>query len=215
MLVDLEGEDLRGSTGTCNGDGEQADGPASRDGHGFGGDVAGEDCMYRIAQRVENRCILLRNGRVELPDIALGDNDILGEGTIGVDTNDLYVLTDVRFSNAALQALAAGDVHLGRDEVAFLHAGDVFAYGFHDAAKLVAGDERRVNTTLSPLVPVVDVQVGAADRSDLDIDEDFIGSKFGAGNFTDLCAGSRLRLYDSKHGIGHENDSRAATKRGE
>ena len=63
----------------------------------------------------------LRDRRVELPDIALGNDDVFGERAVGVDADDLHVLADVRLADAALQALAAGHVHLGGDEVAFLH----------------------------------------------------------------------------------------------
>ncbi len=67
------------------------------------------------------RGVLARDRRIELPDIGLGNDDVFGEGAVGVDADDLHVLADVRFAGAALQALAAGDVHLGGDEVAFLH----------------------------------------------------------------------------------------------
>ncbi len=84
------------------------------------------------------------------------------------------MLADVRLANAALQALAAGHVHLGGNEVAFLHAGDFIANGFDGAAELVAGDERRMNAALCPLVPLVNVQIGAADGRHLDLDQ-YIG----------------------------------------
>ena len=143
----------------------------------------------------------LRDGRIELPDVGLGDDDVLGEGAVGVDADDLHVLADVRLAGAALQALAAGDVHLGGDEVAFLHAGDIFADGLDGAAELVAGNERGMNAALRPLVPLIDVQVGAANGRDFDLDQDFVRTECGIGNFADLCARSGLRLYDSKHGI--------------
>ena len=107
----------------------------------------------------------------------------------------------MRLADAALQALAAGHVHLGGDEVAFLHGGDIFADGFDGAAEFVAGNERRMNAALRPLVPLIDVQVGAANGGDFDLHQHFVGAKCREGNFADFCAGSGLRLYDSKHGI--------------
>ena len=52
-----------------------------------------------------------------------------------------------------------------------LHAGDFVADGFDGAAELVAGNERRMNAALRPLVPLINVQVGAADGGHLDFDQ--------------------------------------------
>ena len=135
----------------------------------------------------------------------LGNDDVFGEGAVGVHADDLDVLADVRFADAALQALAAGHVHLGGDEIAFLHAGDLVADGLHRAAELVSGNERRMNAALRPLVPVVNVQVGAADGGDLDLDQDVGAAELRFGNFADLGARRGLRLYNGKHGIRHED----------
>ena len=178
---DFEGEDLGGSAGARHRDGEQADGAASGDGDALGGDLAGQHGVHGVAQRVEDGRVLLRDRRIELPDVDLGNDDVFGEGAVGVDADDLHVLADVRLADAALQALAAGHVHLGGDEVAFLHAGDIVADGLDGAAELVAGNERRMNAALRPLVPLINVQVGAADGGHLDLDQDVGGTKCGMG----------------------------------
>ena len=134
----------------------------------------------------------------------LGNDDVFGERAVGVHPDDLHVLADVRLADAALQALAAGHVHLGGDEVAFLHAGDFVAHGFHRAAELVAGNQRRMNAALRPLVPLVNVQIGAADGGHLDLDQNIGGSKFRYGNFANFGARRGLRLNDGKHGIWHK-----------
>ena len=162
MFIHLEGEDLCGATGASDGDGEQADRAAAGDRNALGGDVAGEHGVYRVAQRIEDAGVFLRNRGIQLPDVRLGDDYEFGERAIGVDADNFYVLADVRFANPALEAFAAGHVHLGRDKIAFLHAGDVFAHGFDDPAKLMSGDERRMNAPLRPLIPLVDMEVGAA-----------------------------------------------------
>jgi len=45
----------------------------------------------------------------------------------------------VSFASAALQALAASDVHFGGNEIAFLDAGDFIAEGDDLAAEFVSG----------------------------------------------------------------------------
>ncbi len=173
----------------------------------------GQHGVHRVAQRIENGRVLRRDGRIELPDIRLGNDDVLGEGAVGVDADDLHVLADVRLAGAALQALAAGHVHLGGDEVARLHAGHFVAHGFDGAAELVAGNERRMNAALRPLVPLVNVQVGAADGGHLDLDQDVGAAELRLGNFADFRARRGLRLNNGKHGIRHEDGSSASGRR--
>ncbi len=87
---------------------------------------------------------------------------------VGVDADDLHVLADVGFAGAALQTLAAGDVHLGGNKIPFFYARDFIAERDDFPAEFVPGDERRVNTPLGPAVPLVNMEVSAADGSDFD-----------------------------------------------
>ena len=100
-----------------------------------------------------------------------GNDDVFGEGAVGVHADDLHVLADVGFAGAALQALAAGHVHLGGNEVAFLDAGDFIAERRHFSAEFVPGNQRGMNAVLRPAVPFVNVQVGAADGRNLHLDQ--------------------------------------------
>lgn len=86
------------------------------------------------------------------------------EPAIPVHPDDLRMLEDVRLAGWALQALAAGHMHFGGYEVAFLHAGHFVANSLDHAAEFVPWNKRRMDATLRLLVPVVDMQVGAADR---------------------------------------------------
>jgi hypothetical protein len=97
------------------------------------------------------------------------------------------MLADVRLTGAALQAFAAGHVHFGGDEVTLLHAGDLVADGFDDAAEFVSRNQWRMNTPLRPLVPIVDMEIGAADGSDLDFNQ-YVGSaNLGLGDFANFA----------------------------
>src|SRR5260370_28490953 len=101
--------------------------------------------MHCISQRIENRGVVLRDGWIELPDVRLRDYHVLGEGAIGVDADDFYVLADVRFAGAALQALAAGHMHLGRNKITFLHAGHFVPESGYLAAKLIPRNQWRLD----------------------------------------------------------------------
>ena len=103
--------------------------------------------MNSIPERIENGGVFLRNFRVEFPDVRFGDDDVFGEGAIGIDADDFHVLADVSFAGAALQALAACHVHLGGNEIAFLDAGHFVAERNHFATEFVPRDQRRVDAS--------------------------------------------------------------------
>jgi hypothetical protein len=204
MLVDFDGEDGSRAHGFGDGDGEQADGSASGDGDSFGGNFSGENRVDGVAKRIEDRSVFSGNGGVELPDVRFGNDDVFGEGSVGVDADDLDVLADVGFAGAALQALAASDVHFGGDEVSLFDAGDFIAEGGDFAAELVAGDERRVNAVLRPAVPVVNVEVGAADGGHFDFDEDLVAAEGGNFYFANVGARGCFRLDHRQHCCRHD-----------
>ena len=73
------------------------------------------------------------------------------------------VRAEVPPAGHAVAAAAADDVPLAADEVARLEVGDVRADLDDLADELVADDERHRDRLLRPGVPLVDVEVGAAD----------------------------------------------------
>ena len=154
MLVDFDGEDGGRAHRSRHCDREQADGAAAGDGDGFRGDFSGQHRVHGVAQRIEDGSVLLRDRRIELPDIRFGDDDILGERSVGIDADDFHVLANVGFAGAALQALAASHMHFGGHEIAFLDAGDFIAERRHFAAELVSGDQRRMNAVPGPSGPI-------------------------------------------------------------
>src|SRR5205085_5094861 len=135
-----------------------------------------------------------RDAGIQLPDIGLGDHHVLGESAVSIDADDFHVLADVGFAGAALQAFAAGDVHLGGNEIAFFHARDFIAVGNDFAAELVPGNERRMNAPLGPAIPLVDVEVGAADGSDFHFDQNIRASEAWDLDLANLGAGAGLRF---------------------
>ena len=87
------------------------------------------------------------------------------------------MLADVGFTGAALVTLAARHMHLGGNKIAFFHRRHVLAGGHHVAAKLMAGNQRRLDAVLRPLVPVVYVQIGAADGRHLHFHQNIVRAK--------------------------------------
>ena len=107
-------------------------------------------------------------------------------------------------ARAALQALATGHVHFGGDEVACLDARDFVAVSNHFATELVPGNERRMDAALCPAVPLVDVQVGAADGGYFDFHQDVGATVARNLDFPNIRTGCGLRFHHRQHGIGHQ-----------
>ncbi len=139
------------------------------------------------------------DGGIELPDVGFGNDNIVGKSAIAIDADDLDVLADVTLAGAALQALAAGDMHLRRDEVALFYAGNLAANGGDMTAELVAGNQRRRNASLRPGIPVVDVQIGTADGGDLHLHKDIGGTDDGNWNLAELDPRFGLALDHGRH----------------
>jgi hypothetical protein len=63
----------------------------------------------------------------------------------------------------ALRAFPAEEVRLNADQVAFVNASDAGSDADHGPGQLVAEDPRRMEVLRRPLVPLEQVEVGAAD----------------------------------------------------
>ncbi len=68
---------------------------------------------------------------------------------------------------------------------------------------LMADDLRGLNVLLRPLVPFVDMDVGAADRGLVDLDENFSGARHGNRHLPQLQSGAGCGFYDGIHHLIH------------
>src|SRR6185312_921309 len=128
---------------------------------------------------------------------------VLGERTVAVHADADGVRAQVLAAGAAVAAVAAHDVAFGGDAVADLVAGDTGA-DLHDAAdELVADGEARLDRALGPFVPLVDVQVGAADRGLLQLDQHLIRADLGHRHLFHPDALFGLALDQGFHRLRH------------
>jgi len=113
----------------------------------------------------------------------------------------------VTATGETVTAKTTDDVPLAVDEVAGVEADDVGADGLDRADEFVADDHGCLDGFLGPSIPVVDVNVGAADGGFFDLDEDIVHAGGGHGDLGEGEAGTGLELGDSAHGFGrHESD---------
>src|ERR1700722_19317978 len=111
---------------------------------------------------------MLWNRGIDFPDIRFGNAHKFGEAAIGVDAKNFYVRANMRLPDATCSAMATGHVHFRAYEIAGFDGGYLLADFLHDAAEFVAKRERRMNARRRPAIPVINVQIGAADRSSTD-----------------------------------------------
>src|SRR5690606_36361121 len=124
---------------------------------------------------VEERGQFRRDLVGDRPQVGGRHHDVLGEGAVAVDADADGVRAQVLAAAAAVAAMAADDVAFGRDALADLVPGHARAELGDAADELVADDQAGPDRALAPLVPQIDVQVGAADGGLLDLDQDFVG----------------------------------------
>src|SRR5207253_2280627 len=81
------------------------------------------------------------------------------------------------------------------------------------AAEFVAGDQRRMNALLRPSVPIVDMQIGPADGSDLHLHQHVVRPRAGDFDVANLSAGAAGGLDHGQHGCGHQRGPRSGGRR--
>src|SRR5690606_8395876 len=108
------------------------------------------------------------------PQVGGRHDDVFGERAVAVDADADGVGAQVLLAGAAVAAVAADDVALGRHPLADGVTGDARPESGHAAHELVADDQALADGPLGPFVPEVDVQVGAADGGLLDPDQDLV-----------------------------------------
>jgi hypothetical protein len=129
--------------------------------------------MHGVAEGFHHGGVVGVDPLADHPRVLRGNDDVSGERTVRVDPEDAQVATDVGTPGAARRADPAGDVGLRGDERTRLHVVNLGAHGLDPPGNLVAERHRHSGDALvRPLVPLVDVQIGAADRGGVHTDED-------------------------------------------
>ena len=99
----------------------------------------------------------------------------------------------------AVSAVPTGDVTLAGDSLADLEPDHVATELFDLAHELVADDHRHGDGRLRPRIPVVDVQIGAADRGLANADQNVAIAWRGLGYIFEPQAGFAARLDKCFH----------------
>jgi hypothetical protein len=155
--------------------------------------------VRRVAEGIEDRGDFVGDRCVELERVERRNDEILGKAALAIDAHAHGVAAQVPAARAAVAAITAGDVAFAGDAVTDrepLH----FAADLDDLAHVfVAHGHRHGNRLLGPLVPEVDVHVGAADRGLGDLDQHVVRAHLGLRDFFHPDPGFGLRLDQCLH----------------
>ena len=183
----------------CN----DADRARARDQYVFTDQVKLQGAMGGISKRVKKRSQFRSNFIGDCPQIAGGHHDILGERTIAIDTDADGIGTGMRVSGTAIPTVAANDMTFGRHPVSFHVAGDAIAQLYDASDKFMTDYQAGLNGALRPVIPLVDMDIGAADCSFFDLDQYFIGAGYRYWNLFHPNTGAGFALHQRAHGLAH------------
>jgi hypothetical protein len=100
--------------------------------------------------------------------------------------------------------MAAGDVAFAGDTLAHMETGNTVAQSGDLADVLVADGLAGLHVLSCPVVPLIDVNVGAADSGLMNLDENFASLGLGNGNLPQLQANTCNGLNNGVHVLFHD-----------
>ena len=96
-------------------------------------------------------------------------------------------------------AVAAGDMAFTADPLANMEAGNAFTQGSNLAHIFVADGLTGFDMLGCPIVPLIDMDIGATDGGFVNFDQDFTGAGFRDGNLGQNETRTGMRLYKRIH----------------
>src|SRR5699024_9677938 len=181
---DVAGADVAGDGG-----GHDADRAGAGDDDVLPGEGEGEGRVHGIAQRVEDRSEVGVDPVVVDPGIGRGDDDVVGEGAVPVHPDADRVDAQVPAACPAVATGAAHEVPLTGDAVTDGDVGDRRPDLVDLAVELVADHLGRPGDRAGrPLVPPVEVEIGAAETGPQHADPHLVGGGVWFGDIRQLQA---------------------------
>ena len=151
--------------------GHDADRPGASDEHVLAQDWERERGVDGVAEWVEDGGHVAVDLGIVVPDIGHRQGDVLGESARPIDADAFRVLAQMPAAGKTIPAAAADDVPFAADDFAGMKVGHVRADRDDLPDELVADDHRHRDRLPRPVIPFVDVYVGATDAGAVHLDE--------------------------------------------
>jgi hypothetical protein len=196
----LGGEDIFCTETFADGDSKQADGAESGDKNGFPFDGAIHDGVDGIAEGIEHARYVFGDAGRDEAGVHRGDNGVGGESAVYIHSEELSGAVNVSESVEVVGRSGIDDVRFRGDKITGFSVGDVRGDFENGAAEFVSNNAGGFDPVAGPVVPVVDVKIGAAEGCAFDSDFDGAGLEGRFGDFNDFESGCGLRLCNRFHG---------------
>src|SRR6185437_4683309 len=136
-----------------------------------------------------------------LPDVAHWEHDVFRKCARAIDADTVCIGAKMSASCETVTAAAADNVAFAANQFAGMKVVHVGA-DLHDLAdELVSDDQGHRNSGAGPLVPRVDVQVGAADSGGQDADFDVINTDVRLRHILEPEATLTAGFYERLHAV--------------
>ncbi len=201
IRIHIGDDDVSRSGVTHHRGSHETDRPGPGDEHVLAEHIERQGRVDRVAERIEDRLHIARNVRIVDPNIGHRHGDVFGEGAGPLHADPLRVLAQMTPAGQAVAAVATDDVPLAADDLAGMEILDVGADLDDAADELVTDDQRHRDGSPSPGVPLVDVQIGAADAGAQHLDEYVVDADGRHRRFVEPQTGFRLLLDEGGHGF--------------
>ncbi len=126
--------------------------------------------MNSVAKRVEDRRNIPVDPVVMMPDIRHRKRNVFGKRALTIDSDPDRVSTQVPTTSQAIAAQPADNVPFPADNLTRVKVRDVRTNVDNLADKLMPDGHRHRNRLLSPGIPLINVDVGAADARPMNFD---------------------------------------------
>ena len=155
--------------------------------------------MDGIAERIEDRGDVQIDVFLVTPKVGHRHRDVIGERARPIHADALDVRAQMPPPGQAVAAAAADHVAFAAHQIARAEIADVGAHCHDLAHKFMADRHRHGDGALRPLVPVVDMNIGAADARALYTDQNIVDADFRFANLFEPQARLPLALYECLH----------------
>ena len=199
VIVDIGDDDAAGAGMLADRGGNDADGTGTGDQHILADEGEHQCGVGGVAEGIKEGHHILVQILINEDHIGFGDAQIFGKGTVPIHTHGHGVLAPLDVAVVAVAAAVAGDVTLARDPLTDLQTGDTFTQGSNLTHIFVANGHRGLDMLHRPGIPVVDMDIGAADGGFMNLDQYLTGAGCRHGNLPQFQAGAGLRFDNRIH----------------
>ncbi len=152
-----------------------------------------------VSERIEDCRDILIDGRVMTPDVGHGQRDVFRECAWPVDAYAFSVRAKMTPARQAIPATAASHVPFPAHDVPGIKICDVRAHLHNFAHKLVPDHHRDIYGFLRPVVPLINVQIRAADSRAMHTNEHVIDPNFWRFHVLEPKPGFFFAFYECFH----------------